>query len=343
VGLVVVEVGLLAWVSLSLGDPTSAPVLVAAGALERGRVWAGEWWRLGSAVLLHAGWIHLGLNAGFGLGWCRMVERALGTGRFLLVFATAGLAASASSLLAQDVVSAGASGALFGMIGAALALHRRALPGWRAFLRSPATIQVTLQLVTWTAVALVGALPLDHAAHGGGLVAGAATGWLLTSPVRRPAARWALGAALALELVAACWPRPGITRFGAAELERRIYRALRDRDPPAAAALLGEAERAGLDGDDLEYYRALLAVQEGRLEEAARRLRPIASGGAPGVQAEARRALAGVARTLGYRRYTGDGAPQDAEDGLRWFEEACAAGDQPSCRDVARIRGLAPP
>jgi rhomboid protease GluP len=343
VGLVALQVGLLAWVSLALGDPTSTPVLVAAGALERGRVWDGEWWRLGSSVLLHVGWVHLGLNAVFGLGWCRMVERALGTGRFLLVYAAAGLAASAASLLVQDVVSAGASGALFGTIGAALVLHRRALPGWRPFLRSPATIQVALQLAGWTAVAVAGALPLDHAAHGGGLVAGAATAWLLTSPARRPAAWGALGAALLLACAAACWPRPGLTRFGAGELRRRIHAALRAEDQAGAAALLGEADRAGLAGDDLGYYRALLAVQQGRLEEAARLLRPLAWGGAPGVQAEARRVLAGVARNLGYRRYTGDGAPRDPAEGLRWLEEACAAGDPPSCRDVERIRGRAPP
>ncbi len=342
-GLVVLQVGLLAWASLAHGDPTSAPALVASGALERGRVWGGEWWRLGSAVLLHAGWIHLGLNAAFGLGWCRMVERALGTARFLLLYGAAGLAASAASLLAQDVVSAGASGALFGVIGAALVLHRRALPGWRPFLRSPATVQVALQLAGWTAVALVGRLPLDHAAHGGGLVAGAAAAWLLTSPARRPAAWAALGLALLAACAAACWPRPGLTRFGADELSRRVYWALRDKDQAAAARLLEEAGRAGLAGDDLTYYRGILAVQQGRLEEAARLLGPVAEGGAPAVRAEARRALGGVARNLGYRTFTGDGAPRDPEAGLRWFEVACGAGDEASCRDVARITGRLPP
>jgi membrane associated rhomboid family serine protease len=343
VGLLVVQVGVLAWASLAHGDPTSAPALVAAGALERGHVWSGEWWRLGSAVLLHVGWIHLGLNATFGLAWCRMVERALGTARFLLLYATAGVAASAASLLAKDVVSAGASGALFGTIGAALVLHRRALPGWRPFLRSPVTVQVVLQLAGWTAVALVGALPLDHAAHGGGLVAGALTAWVLTSPARRPAAWGALGAALLLLCAAASWPRPGLTRFGAAELERRLHAALREKDRGTAAALLAEADRAGLADDALTYYRGILAVQEGRLEEAARLLRPVALGGQGAVRAEARRALSGVARNLGYRLYTGDGAPLDPQAGLAWFEEACAVGDEASCRDVERIRGLRPP
>lgn len=342
-GLVALQLALLGWVTLALGDPTSAATLVRAGALERGHVWSGEWWRLGSAVLLHVGWVHLGLNVAFGLGWCRMVERALGTARFLLVYALAGLAASAASLLWQDVVSAGASGALFGVIGAALVLHRRALGGWRAFLRSPATVQVVLQLGGWTAVAVAGSLPLDHAAHAGGLVAGGASAWLLTSPARRTAAWAVVGAALLLLGGAACWPRPGLTRFGAGDLERRIHGALRDQDQASAAALLRQADQAGLEGDNLAYYRGLLAAQAGRLEDAARLLRPVARAGAPVVRAEARRALAGVTRTLGYQRYTGDGATRDPEVGLRWFEESCAVGDGASCRDVERIRGLTPP
>jgi rhomboid protease GluP len=344
-GLVLLQATLFAWGSLAQGGLGSARALVAAGALERGRVWSGEWWRLASAVLLHGSWLHLALNVALGLLLGRQVERALGRARFLLLYAVAGLAGSAASLLAQDAVSAGASGALFGVIGADLVLHRRALGGWRAFLGSPFTAVVVVLLAASLAVERLGILPfrVDHAAHAGGLVAGTLAAWLLTSPAPRPVAWGALGAALALAVAAACWPRPGLTAFGAGELELRVYRALRDQDQAQAAALLEQADRAGLTGDNLAYYRALLEVQRGRLEEAARRLRPLATGGAPEVLAEARRAFAGVARNLGYRHYTGDGAPRDPGLGLRWFEEACAAGDQPSCRDVARIRGAAPP
>jgi rhomboid protease GluP len=356
---VALQVGVFAWVALvaaragwSPGDGSpwgwaldSLPVdlLVRVGALERSRVWGGQWWRLGSAVLLHASWLHLGLNAFFGLDWCRLVERVVGTARFLVLFAVAGLAASAASLLAGDRLSVGSSGALFGMIGATLVLHRRALPGWWPFLRSRPTVLVALQLTGFTVVALLNDLPLDHAAHGGGLVAGAIATWLLTSPRRRAAALAASGAALLALLVAACWPRPGLSRLAADELARRIHAALRQEDQAAAAALLEQADKAGLADDALTYYRGLLAVQQGRLEEAARLLRPVAWGGAPAVRAEARRALAGVARNLGYRSYTGEGAPKDPEAGVLWLDEACAAGDAPSCRDVARIRGKSPP
>jgi rhomboid protease GluP len=108
----------MGWVFWRFDDVASSQALIAAGALERSQVWAGQWWRLLTAVFLHIGLIHLLANSLFGFSWCRVVERVLGHGRFLALYLVAGLGASASSLLAHDVISAGASGALFGMIGA---------------------------------------------------------------------------------------------------------------------------------------------------------------------------------------------------------------------------------
>ena len=111
--------------------------LVRAGALERGRLWAGEWWRLAAATFLHVNAAHLLVNVAVALMAGRLVERAAGTARFLAVYAASGLAGSALSALGQDAVSAGASGALNGLVGAVLVLHALALGGARALLRSP--------------------------------------------------------------------------------------------------------------------------------------------------------------------------------------------------------------
>jgi hypothetical protein len=270
------------------------------------------------------------------------VERALGARRVLLLYAVAALVASSASLLAQDVVSVGASGALFGLIGATLALHRRALGGWGPFLRSRATRLVTVQLLFFTAVAVAGHLPLDHAAHGGGLVAGGLLAWLLTSPVRRPALRAAAGVAALALAVAACWPRPGLSRLAAERLDDRIYAALEGRDLPAAEALLAEAERGGLRGEVQTYQRGLLRWLQGQLDEAMALLRPLSRDGAPGIRPVARRALSVVAHDQGVRRLRGEGGPGDAAAALRWFEEACADGHQPSCREAERLHPPAP-
>ena len=343
--LVALQLGAFAWVAFWLEPTPPGPFasvgvesLLRAGALERGRVQGGEWWRLLAGAFLHASWLHLAMNAALGAGWCRAVERTLGTARFLGLWLGSALAASAASLLLQDAVAVGASGAIFGMVGAELAFHRRALPGWRAFLESRATRLVAASLAVWALVALLAGLRIDHAAHTGGLLFGAAGAWAATRPTpRRLDLAWLL-LALLVGCAAAAWPRAGLSRMGALELERDLHRALQREDRTAAAALLARAGRAGLAGDDWTYYQAQLEAQEGQLEAALERLRPLVDALGP-LRDEARRARAGIARLLGYRLYTGDGRPKDPEAGLRWLVEACQLGEATACRDAARIVG----
>jgi membrane associated rhomboid family serine protease len=86
----------------------------------------GDWWRLITAAFLHYGPIHLGFNMFF-LYWIGTpVEQYLGRGRFLLVYLVSGLAGSAGALvLNPGAVTVGASGAIFGILGAALVLERQ--------------------------------------------------------------------------------------------------------------------------------------------------------------------------------------------------------------------------
>ncbi|GBF90508.1 rhomboid family intramembrane serine protease [Raphidocelis subcapitata] len=81
-----------------------------------------EWWRLGSCLLLHTGMPHLVLSS-FGLSYLGPdAEALLGHGPFLSIYFLAGLTAAGTSLLfgPVDVATAGATGALMGIIGAML-------------------------------------------------------------------------------------------------------------------------------------------------------------------------------------------------------------------------------
>jgi membrane associated rhomboid family serine protease len=86
----------------------------------------GEWWRLLTAAFLHNGPIHLGLNM-LGLWWIgRALENWLGPGRYLLLYLVSGLAGSAGALLVSPgAITVGASGAIFGILGAAIVLERQ--------------------------------------------------------------------------------------------------------------------------------------------------------------------------------------------------------------------------
>ena len=126
----------------------------------------GEWWRLLTAMFLHGGVMHLFLNmfALYILG--SELERLLGWWRFLGVYLVAGLAGAVASywMLPVGGLSVGASGAIFGIVGAFFVAYRR----------------MNYQARQIALLAFVLLLPgfvfsnIDMAAHVGGLVGGAA-------------------------------------------------------------------------------------------------------------------------------------------------------------------------
>jgi membrane associated rhomboid family serine protease len=109
----------------TLSDPDGYPYLH--GALNGYLVADGEWWRLFTSMFLHASVIHLGLNMLF-LWWIGApVEQAIGRARYVLIYLVSGLAGATGALLltSPEAVTVGASGALFGILGAAFIFERQ--------------------------------------------------------------------------------------------------------------------------------------------------------------------------------------------------------------------------
>jgi rhomboid protease GluP len=159
---------------------TPADILLQWGGNAASEVQKGEYWRLFSALFLHSGLVHLLMNmiglytAGVG------VEHVYGRRLYLLIYFGAGLTGSALSLhfSAQQAVSVGASGAVFGVTGAllvAIYLHRQRLPNviGRQALSGLAFFIVYALILGWS---LQG---IDNAAHVGGLLGGALAAFIL--------------------------------------------------------------------------------------------------------------------------------------------------------------------
>jgi membrane associated rhomboid family serine protease len=125
----------------------------------------GEWWRLISSAFLHYGPIHLILNM-LGLWWLGgPLEQQLGTRRFAMLYAVAGLAGSAGALLlTPNSVTVGASGAIFGIMGAMLILDYQATGSFAGPALTLIAINVIFSL-TMSNISLGG--------HLGGLAGGA--------------------------------------------------------------------------------------------------------------------------------------------------------------------------
>ena len=89
-------------------------------------VGAGDWWRLITAAFLHYGPFHLAINM-YSLYWAgTLLEHVIGRWRFLLLYVASGIAGSAGALWVQpNGLTAGASGAIFGILGGLFVLERR--------------------------------------------------------------------------------------------------------------------------------------------------------------------------------------------------------------------------
>jgi len=155
--------------------------LLAWGADSARAVAAGQWWRLVTSLFLHIGLVHLAVN-----GWAlyqlgTLFEIWLGSVRLAVVFFAAGIAGSLTSLVftlaATDGISAGASGAIFGILGALisfLALRRGSL--------RPEAKSLLFQLLLWAAINVYLGFTvavIDNAAHLGGFAAGLVLGLVL--------------------------------------------------------------------------------------------------------------------------------------------------------------------
>jgi membrane associated rhomboid family serine protease len=105
-------------------------VLIAGRALDSNGnvigVGEGDWWRLITAAFLHYGPFHLIMNM-LALYWFgTLLEKRIGSGKYLLLYIVSGLAGSAGALLLDPTVpTVGASGAIFGILGAGLVLEQQ--------------------------------------------------------------------------------------------------------------------------------------------------------------------------------------------------------------------------
>ena len=126
----------------------------------------GEWWRLVTAGFLHGGLLHIAMNswALFDLG--TQVEEIYGTSRLIVFYFLSSVFGFLASTWWSPSISMGASAALFGLIGAMIAIGVRHKTSLGAHIRA--------QYVRWAVYGLIfGLLPgIDNAAHLGGLAAG---------------------------------------------------------------------------------------------------------------------------------------------------------------------------
>ena len=143
----------------------------------------GDWWRLLTSMFLHVGLIHLAFNMWALASFGPLIERLYGSVSYLVIYVVAGLAGALASISWRpDINSIGASGAIFGILGALIAAQMRnagTIPGSVLTpLRNSSLIYMVFALSAGLA-----SKGVDNAAHIGGMAAGFLAGLALSRPV----------------------------------------------------------------------------------------------------------------------------------------------------------------
>lgn len=190
------------------GSSENARTLLRFGANMPDLVRNGEWWRLVSSIFLHAGWLHLFFNAYACYLFGSFVERVSGRSAIFAVFMISGLCGSAASaFLGHYRISVGASGAVFGLLGAAIVLVMRLKTAFSLHVRKVYVFNFLFIAAINTAYGLV-ETRIDNLAHGGGFAAGVGMGLLLapldTGKIRNKLVR-AVGAVMLVVLALAAF------------------------------------------------------------------------------------------------------------------------------------------
>ncbi|MDB4963410.1 MAG: Rhomboid family protein [Myxococcales bacterium] len=194
-GTLLVVAGLI---TVFVGPTSDVGVLTRSGALVRGLVDGGEWWRIFSCVFVHVGGLHLLVNV-MGMYFVgRIAEDLFGTTRTLALFGVAGFAGAVASYLASPAgISAGASGALFGLLGAVfveLTWHREHYrAAWKRGMWGGLAVVIVAQVGYGFLYPVI-----DQWAHGAGLVAGLVLGAVLSPHAPWVGAGRQLGRAIAV-------------------------------------------------------------------------------------------------------------------------------------------------
>lgn len=161
------------------GGSTNPLVLVHMGARVTPLVALGQWWRLFTAMFLHIGIVHLAVNMLTLWFIGRMTEEIFGHWRFAVIYVISGIAGNYAGLFfGSQGAAAGASTALFGLLGAFLMIGDN-------FRHNPAISAMTKQFLVLIGINLlldITQTDIDLAGHIGGLIGGFLIAGVLGAP-----------------------------------------------------------------------------------------------------------------------------------------------------------------
>ncbi len=182
-------INILVFVAMFIGgvnplNPTTENMMRWGANFGASTVTGGQWWRLLTSMFLHVGLVHLAFNMFVLFQAGPFVERLVGNAGFFISYLVAGIAGGMTSLAWNPyVVSAGASGAIFGLYGVLLGFL---VMGGRHSIPAEVLASLSKSALVFIGYNVVYGLMqagTDMAAHAGGLIAGFLCGLVLSIPL----------------------------------------------------------------------------------------------------------------------------------------------------------------
>lgn len=218
---------------------------------------SGEPWRLFTSIFLHGGIVHLLFNMYALMQVGAILETHFGTHRYAVVYLVTGIFASlASAAFSGNVVSVGASGAIFGLYGLLLSLLITKSLQIDAEDRKQ-LLSSTIFFIGYNVVFGFASPGIDNAAHLGGLFSGFIIGFLYYPFIRKQASASVLSIALIVIVAICAWEAPLIIKNPYAEYDSMIEKFSAIEED----ALWMYEDIATAGGNDIESYRERLKTQ----------------------------------------------------------------------------------
>jgi membrane associated rhomboid family serine protease/Flp pilus assembly protein TadD len=256
--------------AIASGSPLDFPGQIAVhfGANYGPRTLSGEWWRLATYMFLHHDVMHIAFNM-----WClwdlgAMCESLYGRWTFGAVYLITGIGGGVASIgWNPTVVSVGASGAIFGLVGALIAsfyLGEFSLPS----IAIGGTLRSLLFFVGFNVVFgnLFGGI--DNACHAGGLISGLILGALIARVAPQPDAPRRVGV-LAVGALVVAGSAYGVAQWRGGQMRMALaFQSISENQPDQAIAQLQVAVRQQPKAPEVHDALARAYLQQGRFSEA---------------------------------------------------------------------------
>ncbi|WP_138415787.1 rhomboid family intramembrane serine protease [Aquibacillus sediminis] len=250
------------------GGSTSTLTLITYGAKYNPAILDGEWWRIISSMFIHIGILHLFMNmlALYFVG--SAVEKIYGSGRFTFIYVGAGIMGGLASFAWNPQIAAGASGAIFGLLGALLFFgvnYKRVFfqtMGWNLI------IVILLNIVFGVTVPQI-----DNGAHMGGLIGGFVAAAIVFFPSKRNL-KVQLLACLSFCVIISGLLVYGLTNMSAhysAVVQTQLAQELIEQEnyqEVIEVTTLAIDEQVQSYQAELHFFRSYAWLQLGRVEEA---------------------------------------------------------------------------